>query len=207
MRSERAGLSEGGWKLKDRIILDLCGGTGSWSKPYVEAGYDVRLVTMPEQDVRLFKYPGRVHGVLAAPPCTMFCRMRMCHGRPTDDQFKEALSVVDACLRIITMVKPEWWALENPQGYLKIWLGNPRFKFDPYEYGDAWTKRTWIWGNFVVPIFNNPVKPTGALVKKHGSGKHWRDGVITKQTNIARNQVEAATTPPGFAQAFFEANP
>jgi len=26
----------------DRIILDLCGGTGAWSLPYKEAGYDVR---------------------------------------------------------------------------------------------------------------------------------------------------------------------
>ena len=25
-----------------KIILDLCGGTGSWSKPYKDAGYDVR---------------------------------------------------------------------------------------------------------------------------------------------------------------------
>ncbi len=33
---------------RDKIILDLCGGTGSWSKPYKEAGYDVRLITLPE---------------------------------------------------------------------------------------------------------------------------------------------------------------
>lgn len=31
----------------DKIILDLCGGTGSWSKPYKDAGYDVRLITLP----------------------------------------------------------------------------------------------------------------------------------------------------------------
>ena len=31
-----------------KIILDLCGGTGSWSRPYKEAGYDVRLITLPE---------------------------------------------------------------------------------------------------------------------------------------------------------------
>ncbi len=30
------------------IILDLCGGTGSWSKPYKDAGYDVRVITLPE---------------------------------------------------------------------------------------------------------------------------------------------------------------
>jgi len=34
-----------------KIILDLCGGTGAWSKPYKEAGYDVRLITLPDYDI------------------------------------------------------------------------------------------------------------------------------------------------------------
>ena len=40
----------------EKIILDLCGGTGAWSKPYREAGYDVRLITLPE-DVRVYIPP------------------------------------------------------------------------------------------------------------------------------------------------------
>src|SRR3990167_924994 len=104
---------------KDKIILDLCGGTGAWSKPYKDEGYDVRVITLPEQDVRTYEPPKNVYGILAAPPCTMFCRMRMCQGRPTDKQFIEALATVDACLRIILITKPKFWALENPQGYLK----------------------------------------------------------------------------------------
>ena len=35
-----------------KIIIDLCGGTGASSKPYKEAGYDVRVITLPECDVR-----------------------------------------------------------------------------------------------------------------------------------------------------------
>ena len=35
----------------DKIILDLCGGTGAWSEPYREAGYDVRVITLPDFDV------------------------------------------------------------------------------------------------------------------------------------------------------------
>ena len=31
-----------------KIILDLCGGTGSWSKPYKENGYDVRVIDPQE---------------------------------------------------------------------------------------------------------------------------------------------------------------
>ena len=54
-----------------KIILDLCGGTGSWSKPYKDAGYDVRVITLPD-DVRLYAPPDNVHGILAAPPCTEF---------------------------------------------------------------------------------------------------------------------------------------
>lgn len=29
------------------VILDLCAGTGAWSEPYREAGYDVRRIDLP----------------------------------------------------------------------------------------------------------------------------------------------------------------
>jgi hypothetical protein len=179
------------------LILDLCGGTGSWSRPYAEAGYHVELVDLPN-DVRLVRAPTqKVHGILAAPPCTMFCRMRMCRGTPTEDQFRDALSVVDACLRLVAISRPKWWALENPQGYLQRWLGKPQLKFNPCDYGDPWTKNTWIWGDFVPPLFNK-IRPSGSLIKNHVAGR---------QVGIAKNFTERAQTPPGFARAFFEANP
>jgi len=190
-----------------RVILDLCGGTGAWSRPYAEAGYDVRNITWPDYDVRTYKLPEElIYGILAAPPCTVFCRMRMCHGKPNDAEFIEGLSVVDACLRIIMMTKPKFWALENPQGYLKNWLGKPKFKFHPYEFGDPWTKRTWIWGDFNPPIkeplFNNKiVKPLGRLVgsKKNDLSLSAKKG----QSNAETHSI----TPAGFSKAFYEANP
>ena len=54
--------------MSGKIVLDLCGGTGSWSLPYQEAGYDVRLITLPDYDVLTYHPPPRVHGILAAPP-------------------------------------------------------------------------------------------------------------------------------------------
>lgn len=41
----------------EKIILDLCGGTGSWSKSYRDAGYDVRVVTLPEHNVMEYTPP------------------------------------------------------------------------------------------------------------------------------------------------------
>jgi hypothetical protein len=86
-------------------VLDLCAGSGAWSQPYLEAGYDVRRIDWPF-DVRLIEHRRglKVRGILAAPPCTYFCRMRMCRGRPTDEQFREGLSVVDACLRAVVLL-------------------------------------------------------------------------------------------------------
>jgi hypothetical protein len=40
----------------NKIILDLCGGTGAWSRPYREAGYDVRNITLPDYEVRFYYY-------------------------------------------------------------------------------------------------------------------------------------------------------
>lgn len=34
-----------------KLILDLCGGTGSWSKPYRNAGYEVKVITLPHYDL------------------------------------------------------------------------------------------------------------------------------------------------------------
>ncbi len=35
-------------------------GTGSWSRPYKEAGYDVRVITLPEYDVLTYNPPDNV---------------------------------------------------------------------------------------------------------------------------------------------------
>ena len=57
---------------KPKIILDLCGGTGSWSRFYKKAGYDVRNITLPDYDVLEYEPPENVYGILAAPPVRSF---------------------------------------------------------------------------------------------------------------------------------------
>lgn len=187
--------------VEDRIILDLCGGTGSWSAPYREAGYDVRLVTLPEQDVRLFKVPAEpIHGILVAPPCDHFSGSGAQYWLEKDEDGRtlEALSIVDACLRIVGVCKPQWWALENPVGRLIHYIGPPRMSFDPCDYGDPYTKKTLLWGEFNTPK-RNPVEPV--RVCSQGSWLMQLGGKSEKTKRLR------GITPPGFARAFFEANP
>jgi len=195
-----------------KVILDLAGGTGAWSLPYKEAGYKVIIIDKVQSDgfmgpvygdVALFKkLPINIHGILAAPPCTMFCRAGY-RWKRTEEQYKEALRIVDACLRMVCIYNPKWWCLENPQGKLKKWIGDPVMMFQPYEYGDPYTKRTCLWGNFNIPE-KNPVKP----IKAH-SGHHAIDAYLKKKGRKLGKQRSAlrSITPQGFANAFFKANP
>ena len=87
---------------REKIILDLCGGSGAWSRPYKEAGYDVRLITLPDYDVRTYSPPDHVYGILAAPPCMEFSVLN-CKAEPRPRNTDAGLSIVTACLRIIAM--------------------------------------------------------------------------------------------------------
>lgn len=188
--------------VSERIILDLCGGSGSWSRPYAEAGYRVQLVTLPELDVRTFVPPPGVWGVLCAPPCTEFTMARNGqHTRQRPRDFIEGMETVNACLRVVFQARPRWWALENPVGHLSQFLGVPRDVWEPCDFGDAWTKRTAIWGEYTIP-------KRGPYVQPRGGGPFCKvcDPNGAKTTWCA-NAAHRAVTPPGFAQAFFEANP
>lgn len=54
-------------KNNRKIILDLCGGSGSWSRPYAKLPdrYDVRVISLPGNDVLTYHPPKNVYGVLA----------------------------------------------------------------------------------------------------------------------------------------------
>ena len=137
-------------KMKNKTILSLCGYTGNWSAPYKEDGYEVIQV-----DIKMGKdailWPSDIsseprfsrefsdissydiYGVIAQPVCTYFAGSGASHKR-TDEQIKEGLSLVDACIRIAWAVRPHFFVMENPVGKLRRWIGPPLQIFHPWEY-------------------------------------------------------------------------
>lgn len=197
-----------------KIILDLCGGTGSWSLPYKEAGFDVRVVTLPDNDVRTYKLPdGPIYGILAAPPCTMFSDARTHAKTPRD--LVGGMEIVNSCMRLIheaqyrissdqSKISPlKFWALENPwYGRLKWFIGHPKFTFSPWEFGDAYKKKTAVWG-----YFNEPVKSHTHIEKVLPKFDYMSSKDIAPEWfGKLDRQARRAITPKGFAKAFFEAN-
>ena len=216
-----------------KIILDLCGGTGAWSKPYAEAGFDVKIITIPNYDVNktifyneniLFQggkeltVPYKeIYGILAAPPCTMFSFARTNAKKPRD--LREGMETVISCLKVIWECQYrlenqfsqkstlKFWALENPNGHLKFFLGKPAFVFNPYEFGDIYSKKTNLWG-----WFNEPKKThdkTSRILNKKFDKLSMQE-IRSIGDNIFRDKSKRqelrSITPSGFANAFFKAN-
>lgn len=181
-----------------KTILSLCDYSGEWPLPYTEAGYEVIRVELSDgQDVRLLRVDDlpRIHGVVAAPPCTAFAGSGARWWQEKGDAgLLEGLSVVDACVRLIAAVQPEWWCLENPVGRLIHFLEPWRMIFDPYEFGDPYTKRTCLWGDFNTDLVRTPVAPES------------RNRIHHMSPGPERGRLRSLT-PPGFARAFFDANP
>lgn len=232
----------------EKIILDLCGGTGSWSKPYKEVGYKVYNLTLPDNDImdwtkgdmpevtRLIQEK-KIYGILAAPPCTMFSLART--KAKTLRDLEEGMKLVKQCLYIIwscmevkqetkkKIVPLKFWALENPNGMLKYFLGKPAFEFNPYDFGDQYQKNTYLWG-----WFNEPKKNSIKLNKKqkelHKTNsqplpilklyKSLNPKLQIKFDRLASRDIHPeefgkltrqerrAITPQGFAKAFYKAN-
>lgn len=201
------------------LVLSLCDFSGVWSQPYADAGYRVVRVDAQHEpgdrqvaenvihigaDLATFSYPVSPDIVLAAPPCTCFCRPGARWWKRQDESGRTAADVATflACVQICRMAT-RYWALENPPGRhidLMPELGPPAWQFQPYDYGDPWHKQTYIWGTAAKPFATKIVSqpPTRRTPNGHKQGR------IAFMSSSWAN--ERSKTPAGFARAFFEAN-
>lgn len=192
----------------DKIILDLCGGSGAWSEPYVNAGYDVKLIDITNgHDVRLFKKQEEsIYGIFSAPPCTHLSLAGAIYWKKKGEAaLLEALSVVDACLRIVQTHNPQFWVLENPVGRLIHYLGEPKMRFHPCDYGDPYRKCTLLWGKFNPPGKWFPTKPIKCTSTSY-SIDEYNIKILKRPINKKNRTMIRSITPSGFANAFFEVN-
>lgn len=194
----------------EKIILDLCGGTGSWSRPYKEAGYDVRIITLPDNDVLTYEPPENVYGILAAPPCTHFCNASSQYWNYYDSigLTEYSLSIVRRCFDLAAQLKPKFFALENPKGRLrKLIPEQPIYEFYQYEFGGNFTKKTYLWGNFNTFLVKGPVndKPIRFDEAKMSEYLDVPDDYKFEE-NFSKRQVVRSMYPPAFANAFYEVN-
>lgn len=200
-----------------KTILHLCADTGSDTKPYRDAGYNVILVGS-KIGVENYHPPKDVHGIIANPVCTEFSTARS-NGRARDPE--KGMELVRECQRIIGECNPTFWVIENPAtGRLKDFLGKPTMTYEPWHFGSPWTKKTALWGKF-----NNPIRiyhrwedvpKVDGLYTRPGRGKpslafmHKSHAKLIPEFadfNPESDMEFRSLCSQKFAQSFFNANP
>jgi len=131
--------------------------------------------------------------VFAFPPCT---NLSVSGARWFADKglesLYESLGLVVACKRICEAFGAPWM-LENPVGMLSSYWRKPDYTFQPWQYGDTYTKKTCLWtgGGFVMPAAWQRTKPAGTVATIH------------LMPPSADRGDKRSVTPAGFARAVF----
>jgi hypothetical protein len=200
-----------------KIILHLCADTGSDSKPYKDAGYEVICVGK-DTGVENYHPPANVYGIFANPVCTEFSTARS-DGKARNPE--EGMKLVKECQRIIEEAGDvKFWVIENPaKGVLKDYLGEPVMTYEPWHYGSPWTKKTALWGKFNKPkrlyekwedvtkipeLYTRPGRPKPSLAFMHKS--HVRFIPEFKDFHPDSDMEFRSLCSQKFAKSFFEAN-
>ena len=108
--------------LKKMRFLNLCSGTGSVSRPFVENGWEVIEVDIsgrhaPTHVVDLNEWDcpyetGFFDAIWASPDCTQYSRARTTAKEPRN--LEKADRLVKRCLELISHLQPRVWFLEHP---------------------------------------------------------------------------------------------
>jgi len=161
-------------------------------------------------------------GILAAPPCTSFAVSgarwwENRHDMHNPDMVEEiygrkAAKVADSPVEaaeylgayegmLVELARSaghtvEFYALENPIGRIakRIGLPKPTLTFQPNNYGDPYTKKTQLWGEF------NPDLPQANVEPTEGSK------IAKLRGDVPEQKAQRSVTPEGFAYSFFMAN-
>jgi hypothetical protein len=198
-----------------KLIVSIYDRTGNWAEPYARNGYQVLLWDLAFEGCILKRFGTLcdrirglglpVYGLLAAPPCTLFCRAGARWRRRNDRRrsreyegwtlLQIAKAQVLIVLHLVELFKPAFWAIENPfYGRLEKLIpelrGLRRLVFDPCDFGDPYTKRTALYGEFNARLSQQPCLFTFSDFIHH----------------LPSSSPKRSVTPRGFADAFFAAN-
>lgn len=199
-----------------KTILHLCADLGSDSRPYQQSSkYKVILIG---KDIGVENYipDEEIYGIIANPVCTEFSTAKGFH---KENDIEKGMFLVNHCLRIIELAKPKFWMLENPfNGKLKDILGEPKFVYQPWQFGSPWTKKTALWGDFNMPtpiykdwndvpknphIYVRPNRPKPSLAFLHKSAINFIPEFEFAKEFVKTDADFRSLCSQGFANEFF----
>jgi site-specific DNA-cytosine methylase len=202
--------------------IELFSGTGSFSKIAKEKGHNTfcidKFKNLGQLDLQVDLEtwdPGHIKAdfIWASPPCTTFSVASMgfhwTGGKgayiPKTEKCKQGLRILENTIKIISIIKPKYFVIENPRGvmrkviddlFIKYNINNVIRKTVTYcQYGDNRMKPTDLWINF-----EWETKP----MCKNGSPCHVAAPRGSRTgTQGLKNNKERSVIPPALFEELF----
>jgi hypothetical protein len=194
--------------MQQRTIISLFDRTTNMAKPWAEAGYTCYCVDLQhrktEREGNIIKVkadvlewtPPECYMAFFFPPCTntSVSGARWFKEKGLDGLI-EALTLFNRSIKLGEELGAPYM-IENPVSTVSTYWRQPDYTFQPWEYGDLYTKKTCLWtGNgFIMPEPVHKTEPPGV------------DQRIWKMAPSLDRANKRSATPMGFAKAVFEAN-
>jgi len=212
------------------VCVDLFSGLGGFSQAFAESErWDVITVDFVEDfepdlcadvlDLRpadLLELIGLdrdeidVLVVLASPPCTQFSLAasryeRFVDGEPQTEEARKAVALVYHALGLIRALSPDFWVMENPQGYLRQVIGDPTGRVTYCQYGTDYMKPTDLWGDHPRGLSYRSCSYGDACHEHNTDQEHGGLGNMSGLQSYTRDSAERAKVPKELSEAVRDA--
>ena len=146
--------------------------------------------------------------IIAHPPCTYMsgagaCRMYPKAGQIDQERFAKAMEAKEFFMKILT-ADFQKICIENPRPLKCVELPPPSQSIQPYEYGEPWSKLTYLWLKGLPPLFPTEIvqdyKPYVSCGTSRNKGNKDKSGMSRR----GGAQKVRSKTFPGIARAMAE---
>ena len=146
--------------------------------------------------------------IIAHPPCTYMsgagaCRMYPKAGQIDQERFAKAMEAKEFFMKILT-ADCQKICVENPRPLKCVELPPQSQSIQPYEYGEPWSKLTYLWLKGLPPLFPTEIvqdyKPYVSCGTSRNKGNKDKSGMSRR----GGAQKVRSKTFPGIARAMAE---